>query len=45
MQEVNRQVASIFVAVFTSTFVIGIGSTTTLAYAQVEEQEGNLEGN
>jgi hypothetical protein len=37
-------VVLIFAAVFISMFLIGIGSTTTLAYAQVEEQEGNLEG-
>ncbi|MGC2562895.1 MAG: hypothetical protein WA326_07800, partial [Nitrososphaeraceae archaeon] len=42
--EVNKQFALIFAAIFTSTIVIGIGSITSVVYAQIEEQEGNLAG-
>ena len=42
--EVNKQFALIFAAIFTSTIVIGIGSITSVVYAQMEEQEGNLAG-
>jgi len=42
--EANKQFALIFAALFTSTIVIGIGSITTVVYAQVEVQEGNLAG-
>ena len=42
--EVNKQFALIFAALFTSTIVIGIGSISSVVYAQVEEQEGNLAG-
>jgi hypothetical protein len=42
--EANKQFALIFAALFTSTIVIGIGSITSVVYAQVEEQEGNLAG-
>ena len=40
----NKKIASIFAAVFVSTILLGIGSITSVAYAQVEEQEGNLNG-
>jgi hypothetical protein len=40
----NKQVALIFAAIFTYTIVIGIGSITIVAYAQVEEQETGTEG-
>ena len=40
----NRKIALIFAALFTSTIVIGIGSIISVVYAQVEEQEGNLAG-
>ena len=42
--EANKQFALIFAALFTSTIVIGIGLITSVVYAQVEEQEGNLAG-
>jgi hypothetical protein len=44
LPEANKQFALIFAAVFTSIIVIGIGSITSVVYAQVEEQEGNLAG-
>jgi hypothetical protein len=40
----NKQFALIFAAIFTSIIVIGIGSITSVAHAQVEEQEGDLAG-
>jgi hypothetical protein len=42
--EANKQFALFFVAVFTSIIVIGIGSITSVVYAQVVEQEDNLAG-
>jgi hypothetical protein len=39
--EANKQFVLIFAAVFVSTIAVGI---TSVAYAQVEEQEGNLAG-
>jgi hypothetical protein len=39
-----KKTGSIFAAVLVSTILLGIGSITSVAYAQVEEQEGNLKG-
>jgi hypothetical protein len=38
----NKKIALILAAVFISTILVGIGSITSVVYAQVEEQEGNL---
>jgi hypothetical protein len=40
----NKQFALIFAAIFTPIIVKGIGSITSVAHEQVEEQEGNLAG-
>jgi hypothetical protein len=42
--EANKKFALIYAALFTFTIVIGKGSITSVVYAQVEEQEGNLAG-
>ncbi|MFZ0741239.1 MAG: hypothetical protein WAM54_06560 [Nitrososphaeraceae archaeon] len=43
-QRMNKKIALNLAAVFVSTILVGIGSITSVVYAQVEEQEGNLAG-
>ncbi|MGB7557447.1 MAG: hypothetical protein WBM37_02930 [Nitrososphaeraceae archaeon] len=40
----NKKIALILTAVFVSTILVGTGIITSVVYAQVEEQEGNLAG-